>query len=88
MAVFVLFPNHILADLVQAQADHLAGRIPAHCNAIDHICHLNGITVMGDDDELGFLAQFLEKLSESSNIRLIQHGIHLIHHAEWRWRDF
>ena len=43
-------------DVLQFQADHLAGRISPHGDPIDHIGHLYCIAVMCHDDKLSFIA--------------------------------
>src|SRR5215203_6725465 len=80
--------QHIICDLIQPQTDHLTRRIASHCDAINNICHLHGIAVMCDHNELCVLAQFLQEIPETSYIRFIQHCVHFVHHTDRRRRNF
>ena len=80
--------QHIICDLIQPQADDLTRRVTPHRHAVDHICGLNGVTVVGNNNELRVLAQIHQQVAEASHVGFVEHGINFVHHADGRRRHF
>jgi len=79
---------HHIAQFIQLQADHLAGRVAAHGDTVDHIRRLHGIAVVSDDGELRGLRQLGQQLAEAAYVGLVEHGIHFVQHTEGSGGDF
>ena len=60
------------------KADDAACRIRPHADAVDHLRGLDGLAVVGDEDELRIPAQLTQHVDEAHHVGLVQHGINFV----------
>src|SRR3990170_6579564 len=74
----------LVLDVPQPQTQHPRGRVRPHRHAVDAVRHLDRPAVVRYHDELRLLRELLQRRDEPPHVRLVQHRVHLVQHAERR----
>lgn len=69
--IFLWFDRQRLADAIRPHAD-----------AVDGVSRLHRAPVVGDNDELDFLAHLAQGVTKAVDVGLVEHGVYLIEDTE------
>lgn len=79
------FSYHNLIQAPEIHGHQFAHPCFLHCYTINYIHTVHGHLIMRNNDELAFIAEFADHISEFAHISIIQRSIYLIQYAERRW---
>ncbi len=72
---------------VQTEADRLTDAVVAHRDSIHGVGGLDGVAVVGDDDELDRLTQVQQLIAEATHVGFVERGVHFVQHGKGRGVD-
>ena len=72
----------LFCKLVEAQAEDLGHALLLHGDAVEYVGGLHGAAAVGDDDELGLVAERVQIICEAFDISVVQCGVDLVEHTE------
>ena len=77
----------LFGEFVEAQAEDLGDALLLHGDAVEDIGGFHRAAAVGDDDELGLVAEGMEVAGEALDVAVVQRGVDLVEHAERRGPD-